>query len=255
MKTEIVFQGPMPEVPLVLLIMEYAPDLYAYFRGRGINEWIPIGMGGASGGDDRRLVESGGCWMEMIVNFGTEWGRWHLRASSGKLIACRQMEMSEIEPLTHGEGNHMTVSTGAASDRHVLEEARRWLQEYFQGRDVPAYLPLQFIATPFQEAVWRTTCKILPGTVISYGRLAAETERRLGHRTSARAVGNALRKNPLWIFVPCHRVVAVDGSLTGYAGGLPLKLKLLKREGVLVDEARYRLKSGDQWMNETGHVE
>jgi methylated-DNA-[protein]-cysteine S-methyltransferase len=90
-------------------------------------------------------------------------------------------------------------------------------------------LPLQPKGTPFQHQVWRELRSIPYGRTISYGELA----RRLGRPSAQRAVGAANGRNPLPIVIPCHRVIGSDGTLTGYAGGLGIKRRLLEIEGVL----------------------
>jgi len=122
-------------------------------------------------------------------------------------------------PLT-GEGTERETS--------VLHKARLWLDAYFAGKalDVSG-LPLSPKGTAFQKKVWQELLNIPYGTTNTYGALAG----RLG--SSARAVGSAVGRNPISIIIPCHRVLAADGSLTGYAGGLENKEKLLQLEGVL----------------------
>ena len=92
--------------------------------------------------------------------------------------------------------------------------------------------PLDPQGTPFQLAVWALLREIPRGGATSYGELAA----RLGNPTASRAVGAAVGRNPIGILVPCHRVIGKDGALTGYAGGLALKTKLLQAEGLLTGE-------------------
>ncbi len=116
----------------------------------------------------------------------------------------------------------------------VLDEARRWLDIYFAGRDPGPPPPLSLHGTSFQRAVWALLLEIPYGQTTTYGALA----RRLGIR-SAQAIGGAVGHNPLSIFIPCHRVVGADGSLTGYAGGVAKKRALLELEGV--DLSRYRV--------------
>jgi len=92
-----------------------------------------------------------------------------------------------------------------------------------------ASLPVAFRSgTPFQRRTWEELRAIPAGTTVTYGALAA----RLGRAGAARAVGAAVARNPVSIVVPCHRVVGADGSLTGYAGGLPAKRLLLRAEGL-----------------------
>lgn len=110
-----------------------------------------------------------------------------------------------------------------------LGECRQQLDEYFAGRRRHFELLLAAKATAFQERVWQEIARIPYGETITYGELAA----RAGAPGSARAAGAATGRNPISIIVPCHRVVGTDGSLTGYAGGLPRKARLLEIEGVL----------------------
>lgn len=116
---------------------------------------------------------------------------------------------------------------GRERETPVLRAARRWLDAYFAGQAPDgASLPLSPRGTVFQQSVWQELRKIPYGQTESYGALAM----RLG--ISARAVGGAVGRNPLSILIPCHRVLAADGSLTGYAGGLENKKKLLRLEGI-----------------------
>ncbi len=106
--------------------------------------------------------------------------------------------------------------------------ARRQLEEYFQGRRREFELDLAPRGTPFQQSVWRALCDVPFGATTSYSEIA-ET---IGRPTAVRAVGAANGKNPIAIVVPCHRIIGRDGSLTGYAGGLERKRRLLEHEGV-----------------------
>ena len=110
-----------------------------------------------------------------------------------------------------------------------IAQARVELAEYFAGRRRTFDVPLAPQGTPFQEAVWRRLVAIAFGETTSYGRIASQ----VGKPSAARAVGAAVGRNPISILVPCHRVVGEDGSLTGYAAGLPRKEALLRLEGVL----------------------
>jgi len=120
---------------------------------------------------------------------------------------------------------------GAAESRRdglpVLLRAEGELAEYFAGRRRRFSVPLCMEGTPFQLQVWRALGEIPYGETVSYGQLAA----RIGRPRACRAVGMANNRNPLPIFVPCHRVVGADGSLRGYAGGLKAQRILLELEG------------------------
>lgn len=100
------------------------------------------------------------------------------------------------------------------------------MNEYFEGSRKHFSLKLQPEGTEFQKKVWKQLEHISFGKTISYLELA----KKLGDVKAIRAVANANGKNPLWIVIPCHRVVGSDGSLTGYAGGLHCKKWLLEHE-------------------------
>lgn len=107
-----------------------------------------------------------------------------------------------------------------------LEDCAYQLQEYFQGIRKKFNLKLNPQGTPFQKKIWTILQNIPYGKTVSYLDLA----KQLGDVKTIRAVANANAKNPLWIIVPCHRVIGTDGSLTGYAGGLHRKEWLLNHE-------------------------
>ncbi len=113
----------------------------------------------------------------------------------------------------------------------VFEETGRWLDIYFSGRE-PDFTPqLSMNTTPFRRAVWEILLTIPYGQTMTYGEIAAEIAKQRGlSRMSAQAVGGAVGHNPISLIIPCHRVIGADGSLTGYAGGLDKKAKLLALE-------------------------
>lgn len=121
-----------------------------------------------------------------------------------------------------------------ARETPVFAETRRWLDIYFSGRE-PSFLPpLHPAGSPFQLAVWERLRKIPYGQTVTYGALAQDLAAARGlSRMSARAVGGAVGRNPISILIPCHRVVGADGTLTGYAGGIERKRRLLAGEGAL----------------------
>lgn len=108
----------------------------------------------------------------------------------------------------------------------ISETAISQIQEYFSGSRKVFDLPLSPKGTPFQKLVWQELRRIPYGEVRTYGQIAAA----IGHPKAARAVGQAANRNPLWILIPCHRVVGKNGNLTGYAGGLTMKQTLLELE-------------------------
>jgi methylated-DNA-[protein]-cysteine S-methyltransferase len=119
----------------------------------------------------------------------------------------------------------------------------RQLEEYFRGERRRFAIPLAPSGTPFQKRVWDEVARIPYGTTIAYAELA----RRLGAAGAARAAGAANGRNPLPILVPCHRVLGSDGTLTGYAGGLDAKRRLLELEGLRPSPAAPRARSVQRW--------
>ena len=121
---------------------------------------------------------------------------------------------------------------GASSNTSspALQYAKKWLDSYLNGQKVEKF-PQEYLdlsqGTPFQQQVWEGLLTIPHGKAISYADLA----KIVGKPNAFRAVGNANGKNPVTLFVPCHRVIASDGTLGGYSGGLPIKKTLLKIEG------------------------
>jgi methylated-DNA-[protein]-cysteine S-methyltransferase len=112
----------------------------------------------------------------------------------------------------------------------LLDEARRQVEGYFEGRRRRFDLPIDQAGTPFQRDVWARLAEIRWGTASSYGRLAALADRPLG----ARAIGGAIRANAVALLVPCHRVLGANRALTGYSPGQGVATKrwLLEHEGI-----------------------
>lgn len=112
----------------------------------------------------------------------------------------------------------------------ALDAACRWLDVYFSGQE-PDFTPkLHLVGSDFRQAVWALLRKIPYGQTTTYGALAGQLAEQSGKRVSAQAVGGAVGHNPVSLIVPCHRVVGSDGSLTGYAGGVEKKMRLLTLE-------------------------
>ncbi|CAZ95905.1 methylated-DNA--[protein]-cysteine S-methyltransferase [Zobellia galactanivorans] len=116
-----------------------------------------------------------------------------------------------------------------------LEAAVSQLQEYFAGERNNFDLALNPTGTDFQKRVWKALSKIPYGKTVSY----LELSKTLGDVKAIRAVASANGKNPLWIIVPCHRVIGTDGSLTGYAGGLHRKKWLLDHENPVKQQSLF----------------
>jgi len=111
----------------------------------------------------------------------------------------------------------------------ILFQTVSELKEYFNGKRNKFSVPLDLVGTSFQRQVWKELARIPYGKTCSYRDIAT----RIQNQKAVRAVGGANGKNPVCIIVPCHRVIAADGTLGGYSGGLHIKKKLLKIEGVL----------------------
>ena len=127
----------------------------------------------------------------------------------------------------HGPAAAVVDQWQTQPDHPVLMAAATQLSAYFLGERQAFELPLDLSAgTPFQISAWSTLRQIAWGDTISYGELA----RRMGNPAAVRAAGTAIGRNPLCIFVPCHRVIGTNGALTGYAGGLHRKQALLQLE-------------------------
>lgn len=113
----------------------------------------------------------------------------------------------------------------------VFTQAKEWLDIYFQGEEPGFTPPLNLSGTPFRREIWNILLSIPYGQNMTYGQIADVIARQKGlSRMSAQAVGNAVGHNPVSLIVPCHRVVGGKGQLTGYAGGVDRKEKLLALE-------------------------
>lgn len=118
-----------------------------------------------------------------------------------------------------------------AQSTSILADAARWLDIYFSGREPDFLPPLHPQGSAFRQAVWALLLQIPYGQTVTYGELARQLAEKQGRpRMSAQAVGGAVGHNKISIIIPCHRVVGTGGSLTGYAGGIDRKVKLLALE-------------------------
>lgn len=115
----------------------------------------------------------------------------------------------------------------------ILTETKRWLDIYFAGNEPDFTPPLRPVGSAFRLAVWELLLQIPYGQTVTYGELARMLSEKQGlARMSAQAVGGAVGHNSISLIIPCHRVVGSNGSLTGYAGGIDKKIKLLELEHV-----------------------
>lgn len=135
-------------------------------------------------------------------------------------------------------GKYETRRLGAEhkeQDLPVFDQAKQWLEIYFSGKEPAFCPPLHLAGTPFQLSVWKLLQEIPYGKTTTYGALAKEIAQQKGiARMSAQAVGGAVGRNPISIIIPCHRVIGANGDLTGYAGGIDKKEKLLAIENIAV---------------------
>ncbi len=116
-------------------------------------------------------------------------------------------------------------------DIPIFQQTKQWLDIYFQGETPDFTPPLCMETTPFRKAVWNILLTIPYGKTTTYGEIAKQIAMQKGlSQMSAQAVGGAVGHNSISLIIPCHRVVGVNGSLTGYAGGIDKKIRLLKLE-------------------------
>jgi len=130
-------------------------------------------------------------------------------------------------------GDTIPESMTENDDMPVFDAVRKWLDRYFAGeRPSISELPLAPIGNEFRQTVWNILCEIPYGETVTYGYVSKKAAARMHkERMSCQAVGGAVSRNPISVIIPCHRVVGSDGSLTGYAGGIDAKVKLLELEG------------------------
>ena len=125
----------------------------------------------------------------------------------------------------------------AAQETPILRQAKRWLDIYFRGQEPDFTPPLHPIGSPFRQEVWELLLQIPYGQTTTYSALAKQLAAKHGRsHMSAQAVGGAVGHNEISIIIPCHRVVGTSGSLTGYAGGIDKKVKLLTLEKACMDD-------------------
>lgn len=168
--------------------------------------------------------------MQYTTTYQSPIGRLYLAEKDGALTGLW------IEGQKYFLGS-VTEEMRDRKDSPVFERTERWLDRYFAGeRPSPGELRLSPAGSAFRRSVWKLLCEIPYGEVTSYGKIAQKIAAGMAQRSmSAQAVGGAVSHNPISIIIPCHRVVGNNGSLTGYAGGIDKKIRLLTLEGVNMD--------------------
>ena len=159
--------------------------------------------------------------MTRYAQFATPLGTVLATAVDGALTSVDFIDAKYAKPILAGWTED--------ADYPPLKECAQQLGEYFAGRRNRFDLPIAPEGTAFQKRVWREIARVPFGATIAYAELA----KRAGAPGCARAAGAATGRNPIAVIVPCHRIVGARGSLTGYAGGLERKQRLLELEGVL----------------------
>jgi len=154
--------------------------------------------------------------IEKQIIFESEYGDLYLAASERGLTYLCNKKKKEVECIA------------LESSNSFLKQAVLELNQYFQGCRENFSVPLDFKGTEFQKSVWTELMKIPFGETRSYKDIAS----KVGRNKAVRAVGSANGKNPIWIIIPCHRVIASSGSIAGYAGGVSMKRNLLSQEGI-----------------------
>lgn len=149
--------------------------------------------------------------------------QYKFKSDLGTIYLC-----SDELGLTNLSTNKLDIPLTTTPSKIILQAVNE-LTEYFSGIRKKFTVPLNPRGTDFQKSVWLELSRIPYGETISYEELA----KRINNPKAVRAVGAANGKNPLWLIVPCHRVIGKNGSLTGYAGGVLMKQKLLSLEAAL----------------------
>ncbi len=173
--------------------------------------------------------------MKSIFYYKTNLGQIGIAEEAGNIT---NIYFEADKCLIHSEGllkykdknqvqyNYEITNSYCIKETDLLKEASRQLQEYFQGKRQEFNLPLAPEGTTFMKSVWKSLCEIPYGETKSYKEIA----KAAGNEKACRAVGQANNKNPIPIFIPCHRVIGTNGSLIGYRGGMQTKKLLLEIE-------------------------
>ena len=165
----------------------------------------------------------------LVHPFYTPYGELLLGSFNNELCLCdwRYRRMRSTVDARIQRGLQAEYAEGRSP---VIEEAMAQLNAYFAGERTTFNLPLRFVGTDFQQRVWKALLAVPYGSTLSYAALTAQ----VAEPTAIRAVASANGANALSIIVPCHRIVGSNGELTGYAGGLGVKRRLLGLEGAVL---------------------
>lgn len=163
----------------------------------------------------------------FITKYKTQLGQTTL-ASDGENITGVWLEGQKYF------GSTISKSPAIQDNLPVFKNTKDWLDRYFaKEKPLISELPLKPEGSDFRKSVWEILCHIPYGEVTTYGKIANILARKRNiQKISPQAVGGAVGHNPISIIIPCHRVIGANGNLTGYAGGIDTKIKLLELEGV-----------------------
>lgn len=161
--------------------------------------------------------------MDVIYTFSSPVGQICLSSNEKSLTGLWLEGQKHFAATLSGQEQHKNLP--------IFDAVQQWLKLYFAGKRPSFSPPLEPSGSKFQQEVWKHLMEIPYGETTTYGKIAASLQER-GISTSPRSVGGAVGRNPISILIPCHRVVGANGSLTGYAGGIAVKQKLLELEGV-----------------------
>ena len=153
-------------------------------------------------------------------------------APTGKITLASDGE--NLCGLWNGDHKYIYKDMGKRDGLPIFDAAKKWLDKYYAGgKPSIKELPLAPAGSEFRQAVWKILCDIPYGETVTYGDIAKTMAKKMNiPKMASQAVGGAVGHNPISIIIPCHRVVGTNGSLTGYGGGIKIKIKLLEHEGV-----------------------
>ena len=179
-----------------------------------------------------RLVPADAERQILLLPVPTPIGRIHIAAGSEGLARVELPGTNAEWRIRVWLALHFPQATQRRGVNPILSRAAEQIKAYFTGGLTRFSLPCTLVGTDFQKSVWKEVAGVPFGVTESYRGIADS----IGNRRAVRAVGAAQRMNPLPIVIPCHRIIGSDGSLTGYAGGLPLKKWLLEHEQSLLEK-------------------